>query len=180
MVTRKYDGEIIEYIGDKDARFLIRTKGEKTLICLGLNPSIANDVYSDPTILKVERLAKINGFDSIAMINLSPIRETKSDLLPREIDSQIFNKNIEIIRKTFHCTKAKTILIACSGKIKNREYLMKSFREIVCLIKELKIEIMCIKVNKDGSPMHPCYAKYGKFEKFELDKFYSLTLCGGR
>ena len=50
----KYQGEIFEYIAEDDesSRYLIRTKGNKPLICLGLNPSYANKFQSDLTIKK--------------------------------------------------------------------------------------------------------------------------------
>lgn len=60
MGTYLYQGEIIEYIAadDESSRYLIRTKGNKPLICLGLNPSVANKVLSDATIKRVEKYAE--------------------------------------------------------------------------------------------------------------------------
>ncbi|HHV33596.1 MAG TPA: DUF1643 domain-containing protein [Acholeplasma sp.] len=83
---------------DESSRYLIKTKGTKPLICLGLNPSVANDTQSDLTILRVETYAEINDYDSIAMINLYPLRSTNPNNLPLEKDDEIYIKNLSTIK----------------------------------------------------------------------------------
>ena len=45
-------------------RYILGTRGQKPLICIGINPSTARPGDLDPTLKSVERVAKANGFDS--------------------------------------------------------------------------------------------------------------------
>jgi hypothetical protein len=44
-------------------RFAIGKKGKNPLICIGMNPSAANDATSDRTVNKVIKNAIANGYD---------------------------------------------------------------------------------------------------------------------
>jgi hypothetical protein len=50
------------------------------------------------TILRVETYAEINDYDSIAMINLYPLRSTNPNNLPLEKDDEIYIKNLSTIK----------------------------------------------------------------------------------
>ena len=77
----KYENNtIIEYKPnkfDKKYRYLLRNKGNKTILCICLNPNKANRHISDRTTKNLEIMAKKNGFDSIALVNLYPRRLKK-------------------------------------------------------------------------------------------------------
>ena len=57
------------YINNEDnsIRYALGTKGNNTLFCFGINPSTATPDKPDPTIRKVEFIAKYNGYDSFIM-----------------------------------------------------------------------------------------------------------------
>ena len=57
-------------------RYILGTRGQKPLICIGINPSTARPGDLDPTLKSVERLANANGFDSWIMFNVYPQRAT--------------------------------------------------------------------------------------------------------
>ena len=46
-------------------RYILGTKGNNPLICIGINPSTARPDALDPTLKSVERIAHNNGYDSI-------------------------------------------------------------------------------------------------------------------
>ena len=50
-----------------DWRYLLGTRGQKPLICVGINPSTARPDALDPTLQSVQRIALNNGYDSFIM-----------------------------------------------------------------------------------------------------------------
>ena len=61
---------------DDTARFMLGEVGENPIICLGINPSTANDEKDDPTISKIRKIASENNCDGWIMLNLYPQRAT--------------------------------------------------------------------------------------------------------
>src|SRR5690606_17601605 len=57
-------------------RYVLGEKGNKTIACIGVNPSTATPEKLDPTLKKVKTVAKHNGFDGWIMYNLYPQRAT--------------------------------------------------------------------------------------------------------
>ena len=51
-------------------RYILGTRGERPLICVGVNPSTAAPGDLDPTLKSVERVALHNGYDSFIMFNV--------------------------------------------------------------------------------------------------------------
>ena len=53
------------YINNEDnsIRYVLGTKGQKTLFLFGINPSTAEPNDLDPALKKVERIAKYNGYN---------------------------------------------------------------------------------------------------------------------
>ena len=50
-------------------RYILGTRGQKPLICVGINPSTAAPDDLDNTLKSVERIALHNGYDSFLMFN---------------------------------------------------------------------------------------------------------------
>jgi hypothetical protein len=65
---------IYEINDDNTCRFVLGTKGEKTLVCFGINPSTAEPGILDNTMKSVDRISKANGYDSWVMLNIYPQR----------------------------------------------------------------------------------------------------------
>ena len=57
-------------------RYILGIRGEKPLICVGINPSTARPGALDPTLKSVERIARNSGFDSFIMFNVYAQRAT--------------------------------------------------------------------------------------------------------
>ena len=72
-----YDAEKWLYVPDfyTEYRYLLGTRGEKPLVCIGINPSTAEPDRLDPTLQSVERVAKNNGYDSFLKIGRASCRE---------------------------------------------------------------------------------------------------------
>ena len=60
-------------------RYILGTRGEKPLICIGINPSTAAPDDLDNTLKSVERVALHNGYDSFIMFNVYAQRATNPD-----------------------------------------------------------------------------------------------------
>ena len=53
-------------------RYILGTRGQKSLICVGINPSTAAPDALDPTLQSAQRIALNNGYDSFLMFNVGP------------------------------------------------------------------------------------------------------------
>ena len=67
-----YDAQRWLYVPNvyTEYRYILATRGEHPLICVGVNPSTAAPGDLDPTLKSVERVALHNGFDSFIMFNV--------------------------------------------------------------------------------------------------------------
>ena len=57
-------------------RYILGTRGQKPLICIGINPSTAAPDALDNTLKSVERVSHFNGYDSFIMFNVYAQRAT--------------------------------------------------------------------------------------------------------
>ena len=57
-------------------RYILGTRGQKPLICIGINPSTAQPDDLDNTLKSVQRIALGNGYDSFLMFNVYAQRAT--------------------------------------------------------------------------------------------------------
>ena len=64
-------------------RYILGTRGQNPLICIGINPSTAQPGALDNTLKSVERIAHGNGFDSFIMFNVYAQRATRPDDMER-------------------------------------------------------------------------------------------------
>lgn len=136
----------------------INEYNSKTLICFGVNPSIASPDVLDNTILKVRKIAYNNNYSNWIMLNLYPQRATNPkqlDLLEHEYHSQA---NIAHIRDIILKYSKADILLAYGNLIDQRHYLKKCLKDILNLLnKEFKGDLYIIKMTKKGNPIHPLY-----------------------
>jgi len=167
-MAHKYKGVVSEYRATEDetTRYLIRTAGDNPLICLGLNPSKANKINSDQTICRVEEYAKRNNYDSIAMLNLYPLRSTNPDNLPLEKNESIYIKNIEGIKNFLKSLMNRDILVATGGDVRKRLYLHEALKELISFGNDCGVKWLCIGLTADKYPRHPSRGVYREFELF--------------
>ena len=67
-----YDATKWLYVPNRygEYRYILGTRGDRPLICIGVNPSTAAPGELDPTLRSVERVAHHNGYDSFIMFNV--------------------------------------------------------------------------------------------------------------
>ena len=149
------------YVNNQDdsVRYALGTKGEKTLFCFGINPSTATPDNPDPTIKKVESIAKYNGYDSFIMFNVYPKRDTFFNDLEETLNDSEHIKNVEVITQIINHYPEKDIWVAFGNHIYDREYLPICFKDIYCRLNQNNIKWLATGVNKSGSPKHPLYQK---------------------
>ena len=93
-------------------RYVLGTKGEKPLICIGVNPSTAEPDHLDNTLKSVERIALGNGYDSFIMFNVYPQRATRPQDMARERDERLHRANMEAFEYILGLSKEPTVWAA--------------------------------------------------------------------
>jgi hypothetical protein len=173
------DMEICCYITKNDIydatekeRYSLGLKGEKTLFCIGINPSTACPNNYDNTINKLKKIAEENGYDSWIMLNIYPQRATDPDNLDKEYDKIIHEKNLQIIDQ--YIKDGSKILCSWGVLINKRTYLINCLRDIYKLLNKKKnISFFHIdKLTKDGHPRHILFAETKNgLEVFDLNDY---------
>lgn len=144
---------------DNSIRYVLGTKGNKTLFCFGINPSTATPNKLDPTLKKVQSIAINNGYDSFCMFNVYPKRDTDFEKLENSISDSIHIKNIETITKIIAAYDELDIWAAFGNHIYDRKYLPVCLKDIYSKLPHNKIKWFSTGVNKSGAPKHPLYQK---------------------
>ena len=159
---------------DNSARFYLGTKGEKTLIFCGLNPSTATMEKSDPTISKVKNFASKFGYDSFLMINLYSLRSTDPSKLPNILEKKLHQENITALRSYLSKNNSRFDLVVCWGnKIESREYLYYCFKDIwKNCSQHIKNTYRLGDLTVLNHPKHPSRIGYeNKLKQFNIDKY---------
>ena len=143
---------IYEY--DKKNRYLFGEEGKKNLICVGVNPSVAEPGKLDPTSRAVKNRALSLGYDGWIIINIYPQRATKPTDLKREIDEDAHTINIRYVKSILG--KSDIIWGAWGSSINRRKYLRECMVD-VCSILVDKTWITLGPRSIDGHPHHPLY-----------------------
>ena len=163
---------IYEQSKDMENRYLLGKRGEKTLVCCGVNPSTASPEDLDPTMKRVESLAKANGYDGYIMINLYPMRATDPNKMHEYMNVNIVEQNLEYIKNILSVGNAD-IWAAWGNLIEKREYL----KECLMKIADIADTYMCTwytmgTLTKGGHPRHPLYlSNECKKEEFKIHDY---------
>ena len=157
---------------DNKARFLLGEKGDKTLLCIGINPSTAEPDNLDNTLKNVKRFSVDLGYDSWLMLNVYPQRATNPNKLSHEIDLDYHKENLKQIESVLSNSKCD-IWAAWGTIINKRKYLFPCLNDIVTITKKYSIDWYTIgKISKYGHPHHPLYLnKSLKLDVFDIDQY---------
>ena len=84
------------YIPDhySEYRYILGTRGDHPLICIGINPSTAIPDRLDNTLKSAERIALHNGYDSFVMFNVYAQRATDPDDMEKELNPVLHRENL--------------------------------------------------------------------------------------
>lgn len=151
-------GATFNHEGDKKYRYKlwrIWDKSKPMVAFVGLNPSTADDKNNDPTINKVIKVARHNGYGGVYMINCFPIVSADPAVLPGYIDNGGAESNSTRENNWWHIEEVaglcKDIVFAWG----NFEIVAKS--GVGNRLKAKYPRAMALHINKNGSPKHPLY-----------------------
>jgi len=127
----------------------------KKLAFIGLNPSTADEIRSDPTVTRCINYAKRDGYGGMVMLNIFALRSTDpTRLLDNDIDP-VGADNDRAIRKWLK-RHPDVLAVACWG---NHRSIGSRGVEIVTMAHRLLHPLRCLGLNQNGSPKHPLYLR---------------------
>ncbi len=160
-----YDRTQWLYIPDHYAeyRYLLGTRGENPLICIGINPSTAEPGHLDNTLKSVSRIASGNGYDSFLMFNVYAQRATRPEDMDKRCNTSLHEENMKAFRYVLEqvgSSYTPAIWAAWGTIIEKRPYLKDCVREMVRIGNEYGAKWLCAgKCSKKGHPHHPLYLR---------------------
>ena len=154
-------------------RYILGTRGENPLICIGINPSTARPDDLDNTLKSVERIALGNGFDSFIMFNVYAQRATNPDDMEKNCNWTLHNENMEAFRYVLSVSKTPAVWAAWGTIIEKRDYLPKCVEDMLAIGEEYGATWYCAgAVSKKGHPHHPLYLrKDEKVKPFDVHTY---------
>ena len=177
---KNYDADKWIYVPDfySEYRYILGTKGENPLICIGINPSTAEPDHLDNTLASVQRIAKSNGYDSFIMFNVYAQRATDPDHMEKEMNPILHRENMlafEYILKNVKCD-SPAIWAAWGTIIEKRPYLFDCVLDMIDLGKKYHATWYCVgnRSKVKGHPHHPLYLKKDSLtELFDVEGYLS-------
>ena len=130
------------------ALWRIWDKSKPLVMFIGLNPSIANEDYNDPTITRICSIAKNNDFGGVYMMNCFPFVSTDPDNL---YDCSGWIENEKRLKDI--ASKCKEVVFAW-GNFKIVPKLGVDY-----ILSNIFPNAKALHINKNGSPKHPLYCK---------------------
>ena len=141
-------------------RYILGTRGENPLICIGINPSTAKPDDLDNTLKSVERIALHNGFDSFIMFNVYAQRATDPDTMEKHCNNLLHRENMEAFSYVLSISKKPAVWAAWGTIIEKRDYLPQCLRDMIQAGKTYGATWYCAgKCSKKGHPHHPLYLR---------------------
>ena len=141
-------------------RYILGTRGQHPLICVGINPSTAAPDDLDNTLKSVERVALHNGFDSFLMFNVYAQRATRPDDLSLDAAGR------------------PAVWAAWGTIIEKRNYLPACVRDMIALGHARGAQWFSAgKRSKKGHPHHPLYLrKDSLLDPFDVEGYVANIL----
>ena len=153
-------------------RYILGTKGEKPLICVGINPSTAAPDDLDNTLKSVERVAHHNGFDSFIMFNVYAQRATNPDDMEPTCNQTLHEENMRAFDYALSLDRegAPAVWAAWGTIIEKRDYLPDCVRDMIAVGNARGARWYSAgKKSKKGHPHHPLYLrKDSLLEEFDV------------
>ena len=154
-------------------RYILGTRGENPLICIGINPSTAEPDNLDNTLKSVERIALGNGYDSFIMFNVYAQRATDPDAMERSCNPLLHRENLEAFRYVLSMSQKPAVWAAWGAIIEKRDYLFQCVRDMVAVGQAYGARWYCAgAITKKGHPHHPLYLrKDEKLKPFDVQAY---------
>jgi hypothetical protein len=141
-------------------RYILGTRGETPLICIGINPSTAAPDALDPTLQSAQRIALHNGYDSFLMYNVYAQRATRPSDMERMYNPILHQENLNAFAYLLRLSSRPAVWAAWGNIIQKRPYLRDCLRDMAALAQEAGAYWFTAgKVLKSGNPHHPLYLR---------------------
>ena len=130
-----YDRERWIYVPDhySEYRYILGTRGEHPLVCIGINPSTAAPDRLDNTLKSAQRIALNNGYDSFIMFNVYAQRATLPDDMEKTMNPMLHRENMKAFAWMLERISAKArpdLWAAWGAIIEKRDYLADCVRDM--------------------------------------------------
>ena len=161
-------------------RYILGTRGENPLICIGINPSTARPGDLDPTLKSVERIALGNGYDSFIMFNVYAQRATDPNAMDTAFNEPLHRENMAAFRYVlglYGAGRRPAVWAAWGTLIEKRPYLKTALLDMIAEGEAAGAEWLTFgRRSKKGHPHHPLYLRSDSApEAFDV-KAYCETL----
>ena len=159
-------------------RYILGTRGEHPLICIGINPSSAWPDALDRTLQSVERIALNNGFDSFTMFNVYAQRATSPDDMAQTMNQRLHEENMKAFDYCLSLSSSPVVWAAWGSIIEKRAYLKSCLEDMIRHGQERQaIWVKCGQESKKGHPHHPLYLKSSlPLEPFDVNAYIHNVL----
>ena len=154
-------------------RYILGTRGQRPLICVGINPSTAAPDALDPTLQSAQRIALNNGYDSFLMFNVYAQRATRPDDMERVCNDALHDENRKAFRYLLSLSETPAIWAAWGNIIEKRDYLMDCMRDFAADGQAANAQWFTAgPLLKSGHPHHPLYLKSTTaLQPFDIDAY---------
>ena len=154
-------------------RYILGTRGEKPLICVGINPSTAAPDALDPTLQSAQRIALANGYDSFLMFNVYAQRATRPDDMEPFLNPALHAENRKAFRCLLSLSRQPAVWAAWGNVIEKRDYLMDCMRDFAADGQTAGAKWYTAGPPlKSGHPHHPLYLKRNtKLLEFDIESY---------
>lgn len=181
-----YDAAQWLYVPDfyTEYRYILGTRGDDPLICVGINPSTAAPDALDNTLKSVSRIAAGNDYKSWIMFNVYAQRATRPDDMDKTLNPRLHEENLRafeyILAQTARAGHAPSVWAAWGTIIEKRAYLRNCLRDMAALGKAYGAQWLCAgRCSAKGHPHHPLYLrKDERTVPFDIDSYLELSLGG--
>ena len=119
-------------------RYILGTRGDRPLICIGVNPSTAAPDALDNTLKSVERIARYNGYDSFLMFNVYAQRATRPQDMDAERSEALHRENLSAFRYALSSSRDRfpSVWAAWGSIIELRPWLPGCVEDMIALGEE--------------------------------------------
>ena len=149
------------YVPDhySEYRYLLGTRGQHPLVCIGINPSTAVPDRLDNTLKSAERIALFNGYDSFIMFNVYAQRATDPNDMEKELNPALHRENMKAFTWLLSGFSSTPDLWAAWGSIiEKRSYLPSCVLDMASAGKQFGARWFTAGPrSKSGHPHHPLY-----------------------
>lgn len=159
-------------------RYILGTKGDNPLICIGINPSTAAPDNLDNTLKSTERIALGNGYDSFIMFNVYPQRATRPEDMDKELNEALHKENMKAFQYILSLYKNEkpSVWAAWGTLVEMRPYLKRCLRDMVDIGEKCGARWFSSgAISKKGHPHHPLYLKKdSKLDNFDIKSYLDI------